>query len=108
MKPRILQDAENELLEAMLYYEECRQGLGVDSYDSVTEAILAIGNDPLRFPVYEGNRLSREFRRARVQGFPYIVVFEVREEDDPELGPVIEVVPHPHDAYDALRGRDSE
>jgi len=47
----------------------------------VDETILAIANDPLRFPIYEGKRLSRPFRRALVPRFPYIVVFEAREEE---------------------------
>jgi hypothetical protein len=82
MKLRVLDEAEAELLEAVAYYEDCRPGLGCHFYDCVNEAMLAIGRDPLRFPLYEGKRrLRREFRRARVARFPYIVVFESREHE---------------------------
>ena len=81
MRPRVLTEAEEELLDAMLYYEDRRDGLGAYFYQCVTETILAIGKDPLRFPIYEGKRLSRHFRRALVAGFPYIVIYEVRDEE---------------------------
>jgi hypothetical protein len=82
MKVRILDEAEVELLEAMQYYEDCRTGLGLDFYDRVNEAMLTIGREPLRFPLYEGKRrLRREFRRTRVDKFPYFVVFEVLEDE---------------------------
>ena len=81
MRPRVLADAEKELLAAMLHYEDHREGLGAAFYECVTETILAIGKDPLRFPIYEGCRLERPFRRAAIERFPYIIVFEVRDEE---------------------------
>jgi plasmid stabilization system protein ParE len=74
-----LDEAEEELFEAMMYYEDRRQGLGADFYDRVAETMRNIGEYPLQFPIYEGQRSSREFRRARVARFPYIVVYETRE-----------------------------
>ena len=53
MNVRVLEEAEVELLEAVNFYEDCRTGLGVDFNDRVTEAMLAIGRDPLRFQLYE-------------------------------------------------------
>ncbi len=50
MRPRILTEAEDKLLEAMLYYKYRHEGLGTSFYASVDETILAIANDPLRFP----------------------------------------------------------
>ena len=81
MTVRVLGEAEAELQEAMLYYEDRREGLGVDFYERVTETILAIGSDPIRFPMYEGKCLSRPLRRALIGRFPYVVVFEVRDEE---------------------------
>ncbi len=82
MNVRILEAAEQELREAMEYYENSRVGLGVQFHDRVNEAMLAIGRAPWQFPLYEGKRrLRREFRRARVVRFPYIVVFEPRESE---------------------------
>jgi len=79
MRTRLLREAEDELREAMLYYEERQAGLGADFHERVAETIRAIGEDPLRYPVYEGKRLRLEFRRVLVRGFPYIVVYQVRE-----------------------------
>jgi hypothetical protein len=76
--PRVLTEAEAELAGAMLYYEGCREGLGAEFLALVTETVLAIGDEPLRYPRYEGKQLKREFRRAKVDRFPYIVVYEVR------------------------------
>ena len=81
MKPRVLNEAEEELTATMLYYEGCREGLGAEFLAVATEAILSIGDEPLRYPVYEGKQLKREFRRARIARFPYIVVYEVRQDE---------------------------
>ena len=43
--------------------------------------MAVIGRDPLRYPVYEGKPSSRIFRRARVERFPYIVVYQVRHDE---------------------------
>lgn len=81
MRPRVLEEAEEELHEAMLFYEDRRRGLGRDFYEQVEETIRSIGEAPLRFPMYEGKRLRREFRRALVRRFPYIVVYQAREDE---------------------------
>ena len=53
MRPRVLAEAEAELLAAMLYYEDRQEGLGEDFYERVSNAMAAIARDPLRHPVYE-------------------------------------------------------
>ena len=70
MRPRVLAEAEAELLSAMLFYEDRHEGLGRDFYDRVSNTMVAIGRDPYRYPVYEGKPSSRMFRRARVERFP--------------------------------------
>jgi hypothetical protein len=81
MRPGLLKEAQDELLEASLYYEDRQHGLGADFHERVAETISAIGEDPLRFPLYEGKQLHRQYRRARVSRFPYVVVFQVRENE---------------------------
>lgn len=76
----ILGEAEKELREASLYYENKQQGLGARFLERVRRTLLAIGGDPQRFPAYEGRRLARRFRRARVSRFPYVVVFYSRQD----------------------------
>jgi plasmid stabilization system protein ParE len=80
VKVRVLAEAEAELRSAVLYYEERQVGLGEDLYDRVAKGIDAIARDPLRFPLYEGKQLTREFRRAIVERFPYLLVYEVRDD----------------------------
>ena len=79
MRLRILVEAEAELLEAMRYYEQQRSGLGFDLHDRVQETLRTIDETPYRFPVYEGQQVRREYRRALVKRFPYIIVYQVRD-----------------------------
>jgi plasmid stabilization system protein ParE len=81
VKVRVLAEAEVELRSAVLYYEQRQVGLGEDLYDRVSKAIYAIAGDPLRFPLYEDKQLTREFRRATVERFPYLLVYEVRDDE---------------------------
>lgn len=75
MRPRVLEEAEAEILSAMLFYEDRQNGLGQDYFERVSETIESIPHDPRRYPVYEGKSSSRVFRPAAVDRFPYIVVF---------------------------------
>ncbi len=79
MRPRVLAEAEAELLLAMLFYEDRHEGLGRDFHVRVSDTMAAIGRDPHRYPVYEGKPSSHIFRRAPVERFPYIVVYQVRQ-----------------------------
>jgi len=79
--PRILQEAEAELLEAIHWYDDREEGLGVDFFQQTLKTIRAIGKEPRRFPVYEGITLQRKLRRALVDRFPYVVIFEIRESE---------------------------
>lgn len=81
MRPRVLAAAEDELLATMLYYEERQEGLGQDFFEHVSETIVSIGQDPHRYPLYEGKRLSRSLRRAPVDRFPYIIVFQETDQE---------------------------
>ena len=81
MRPRVLAEAEEELTGAMLYYEGCHEGLGAEFLALATQAILSIGDEPLRYPIYEGKQMKHEFRRAKIARFPYIVVYEVRQDE---------------------------
>lgn len=80
MKLRILQEAEHELLEATVFYERSRVGLGVALHQQVTQLLDEIVREPNRFPIYEWNLSKRSFRRAQVNRFPYLVIFELRAE----------------------------
>ena len=80
MRPRLLQEAEAELFEAMLFYEDRQEGLGDDFLQCVTATMREIEANPRRFPMYEGKELKREIRRALVERFPFVILFETQPE----------------------------
>ena len=65
----------------MLFYEDRQDGLGRDYFERVSATIESIARDPQQYPVYEGRRLSRDFRRASVDRFPYIVIYQIRPDE---------------------------
>jgi plasmid stabilization system protein ParE len=77
MRPRVLPDAEAEILSAALWYEDQRSGLGEEFYDQILATIETIGRNPERFPVYEASTDARERHRALVKRFPYVVIYEI-------------------------------
>ncbi len=80
MRPQVLPDAEAELLKAALWYENQRTGLGEELYDQVLATIESIGKHPLRFPLFEAAANPRQLRRALVTRFPYVVIYDVRQD----------------------------
>jgi toxin ParE1/3/4 len=76
---RVLAEAEVELRSAMLHYESHQAGLGRDFHQRVDEGMMAISRDHLQFPLYEGFRKNKDFRRALVDRFPYVIVFKLLE-----------------------------
>jgi len=67
-------EAEAEFLEAIVYYEDCSTGLGLDFSAEIHAAIQRIQAFPLAWQVLEG-----EIRRALVHRFPYGVLYAVEE-----------------------------
>lgn len=81
MRVRVLHRAEVDLFEAVRYYEHCRHGLGLEFQDEVDATLAKIGESPARFGTYEGKHLRREYRRALVERFPYVVFYQIRGEE---------------------------
>ena len=77
MKLRVLDDAERELRSAALYYEARQNGLGLDFYQRVSDCMSSIASAPLQFARYEAVKTKNEFRRAMVERFPYLIVYQV-------------------------------
>jgi plasmid stabilization system protein ParE len=63
-------DAELDLLEAVLHYERRSVGLGLKFSRAVDAAVAKIVAEPSRF-----GRIREDLRRCRVEGFPYCVLF---------------------------------
>lgn len=66
----ILREAEVELKEAVEYYEDKRDGLGIDFAREVEVSIESIRHFPERWPLRNDGT-----RRYLVQHFPYVVVY---------------------------------
>jgi toxin ParE1/3/4 len=65
-------EAEADLQEAFEWYEECREGLGVEYLDCVNAALEQVRLYPPQSPVVYG-----EFRRIVVKRFPFGVFYTV-------------------------------
>jgi plasmid stabilization system protein ParE len=73
----VLPEAEEELRAALRWYEAKRPGLGLELIGVVDQALAAIAAMPHRFPVWAADT---KYRRAVLRRFPYVVVFEDRED----------------------------
>jgi len=62
-----------DILDAVVWYEEQRPGLGVEMSDQVEAAIGRAADNPLAFAIIEGAT-----RRVLCRRFPYAVFFEVQ------------------------------
>lgn len=79
MKPfQFSTPASAEFAEAVRWYETRRKGLGADFYDAVVRAIELIRKHPDIGTLREA-RVPH--RRLLVAGFPYQIVYRVREND---------------------------
>jgi toxin ParE1/3/4 len=68
--------AQAELLETSAYYEARARGLGGRFLDSVERELRLLENHP-----EAGPRLHGETRRLVLRGFPYSLLYEVRESE---------------------------
>lgn len=70
-----LEIAENELIEAIEYYNNQSEGLGYELAFEVQKTIERIVQFPDAWP-----KLSQRTRRCRCKRFPYGVVYQIRQE----------------------------
>ena len=77
MKPVIfLPEAEQEMLEAAIYYQSQSLGLGLDYLSEVERAIQAIAESPTTWPV-----IDDELRRRLVRRFPFGVLYRIEPQE---------------------------
>jgi plasmid stabilization system protein ParE len=88
-------EAEIDVIEAALWYEDEREGLGADFSSEVDKTVARIADNPLQFQEKESGT-----RMAMVDRFPYGVYF-VDEPDKVTLFGVLHLQRHP----DAWRQR---
>lgn len=75
MKARFLTPAQSELREIIAYYNEQREGLGLEFVSELKQTLLRMKHYPLAW-----SPLSSRVRRCRVNRFPYSVIYEVRKD----------------------------
>lgn len=66
-------EASLDLVESLQYYEACEQGLGERFMAHVDAAVARVAAGPQLC-----RRFEREFRRARIEVFPFSVIFRER------------------------------
>lgn len=67
-----------ELTQAAAWYEARREALGDAFVDAVQAAARAVSVNPLRFSLLRHAPPDVQPRRAPVNGFPYLLIYEVR------------------------------
>lgn len=87
---RISRAAEREASEAADWYEARQPTLGGRFLAALTDVLAKIEKSPSRFarePSYQG---WRDFRQARIERYPYVVIFEVK----PDRIVVVQAIAH--------------
>jgi plasmid stabilization system protein ParE len=69
-------EADRELVDAFVWYEQKREGLGTEFARAVVELVTRITEHPLAFP-----RVYGELRRATLRRFPYAIYFRLSADD---------------------------
>jgi plasmid stabilization system protein ParE len=75
LRRAVLPEAEEELREALAWYEDQREGLGLEFLGAVEGAMGRAASTPLRWPVWD---LDERYRRIVLQRFPYLLFYELR------------------------------
>ena len=68
-------EANAEMREAALFYEDCREGLGQEFLDAVEMGFDQIALHPAMW-----RRLKGRFRRYLIQRFPYAVIYALESD----------------------------
>jgi plasmid stabilization system protein ParE len=77
MRVLVLHEASEELSTAAEWYENERVGLGGDLLAEASRALREIAASPTRWPFVPRSRVVRRFLLSR---FPYIVYYDIRDE----------------------------
>ena len=70
---RLNEQAYEEYIEAYEWYEKKQPGLGGQFMNSVEKRLEQISEHP----EYFGKRNNNRFREAKVENFPYMIVYEI-------------------------------
>ena len=68
-------EAQQELIDAAIWYDDRREGLGDNFIDAVSAQVVDNCKMPERFPIVHDN-----VRQAIIQRFPFVVYFRLVQE----------------------------
>lgn len=102
MKSRVWSIAEQELADAASWYENQREGLGLEFLDEYESKLNVLEDDPTRFPKLDGIPDGRPIHRCRLERFPYMIVYELLPNELVILA-VVHLHRHPEYLIDRLR-----
>jgi plasmid stabilization system protein ParE len=71
----VLPEAEDEIREAMLWYEARRSGLGMEFLGVVEDAMARVTSTPRQWPQWNDDP---RYRRMVLRRFPYLLFYEIR------------------------------
>jgi toxin ParE1/3/4 len=77
---RFVDEAVKELDDAVLWYEDRREGLGLAFVAALDRAIESISRQPRAAALIEGVSEDLEVRRLSIRRFPYFVAYLVLNE----------------------------
>ena len=89
MTYRFLSPAEQDVAEALAYYEEAVPGLGMEFLDELERTLQRILLQPEAWTA-----LSEDHRRCRMRRFPYGVIYSI-EDDCILIAAVFHLLRHP-------------
>jgi plasmid stabilization system protein ParE len=75
LEVRLRPEAEQDLVEAAVWYEEQRPGLGQRFLDAAGAALSTASTSPRAFPVVHGST-----RRTLMRRFPFAIFYQMEEE----------------------------
>jgi len=78
---RFAPEIAGELAEAVLWYEERKEGLGTEFLAEIEATLPLVSARPRSFPQLQGLDPVLEIRRALLERFPYALVFLVRPDE---------------------------
>lgn len=74
-KLEIKEEANFEIIEAFLYYEERRNGLGDEFLEHLEMYFVRITRNPEHFP-----QKRAPYREVFIKRFPFLIVYEISED----------------------------
>jgi len=75
MKVQFLDPARTEFMEAVAYYGDQEEGLGLEFSAEVGKALERILRYPEAWPL-----ISKRTRRCRISRFPYGIIYQIRQD----------------------------